>query len=88
MAVDEEERQRRSYELIIGRDFMKALEMDILWSTKQLRWDDITIPMRTNTSAQKSAAEDEFIEQVLEMIQDPDAVREATERANYILDAK
>ena len=29
MAVDKEERQRRSYELIIGRDFMKALEMDI-----------------------------------------------------------
>ena len=62
--------------------------MDILWSTKELRWDDITIPMQTITSAQKSSAEDEFIEQVLEMIEDLDAVREATERANYILDAK
>ena len=88
MAVDEEERQHRSYELIIGQDFMKALGMDILWSTKELRWDNITIPMRTITSVQKSAAEDEFIEQLLEMIKDPDAICKATEHANYVLDAK
>ena len=44
--------------------------------------------MRTIISAQKSAAEDEFIEQLLEMIEDPDAIRETNEHANYILDAK
>jgi hypothetical protein len=39
--------QQSKYDMIIGRDLQLALGMDILFSTKQLKWDGIIIPMRT-----------------------------------------
>jgi len=33
--------------MIIGRVLQEALGMDILFSTKHLRWDGIVIPIRT-----------------------------------------
>jgi hypothetical protein len=35
------------YDMIIGRNLLLALDMDILFSTKHLKWDGIIIPMRT-----------------------------------------
>jgi hypothetical protein len=46
VAVDDTAQQSR-YDMIIGHDIQVALGMDILFSTKHLKWDGITIPMRT-----------------------------------------
>jgi hypothetical protein len=46
VAVDDTAQQSK-YEMIIGRDLQLALGMDILFSTKHLKWDGIVIPMRT-----------------------------------------
>jgi hypothetical protein len=39
--------QQSKYEMIIGRNLQLALGMDILFSTKHLKWDGIVILMRT-----------------------------------------
>ena len=36
--------------MILGRDLQMALGMDILFSTKHLKWDGIIIPMRTKNT--------------------------------------
>jgi Retroviral aspartyl protease len=46
VAVDDTAQQSK-YEMIIGRDLQLALGMEILFSTKHLKWDGIAIPMRT-----------------------------------------
>jgi hypothetical protein len=46
VAVDDTAQQSK-YDMIIGRNLQLALGMDILFSTKQLKWDGIIIPMRT-----------------------------------------
>jgi Reverse transcriptase (RNA-dependent DNA polymerase) len=49
VAVDETDNSTR-YDMIVGRDLQHAMGMDILFSTKTLRWDGIEIPMRTAKS--------------------------------------
>ena len=49
VAVDDTPGDRR-YNMIIGKDLLQALKMDILWSTGQLKWEDITITMRLANS--------------------------------------
>jgi Retroviral aspartyl protease len=49
VAVDDTAQQSK-YEMIIGRDLQIALGMDILFSTKHLKWDGIAIPMRTHNT--------------------------------------
>jgi hypothetical protein len=36
--------------MIIGRDLQSALGMDILFSTKHLKWDGVMIPMRQHNA--------------------------------------
>jgi hypothetical protein len=49
IAVDDTAQQSK-YKMIIGRDLQIALGMDILFSTKHLKWDGIVIPMRTQST--------------------------------------
>jgi hypothetical protein len=49
VAVDDTAQQSK-YDMIIGRNLQLALEMDILFSTKHLKWDVIVIPMRTQNT--------------------------------------
>jgi Reverse transcriptase (RNA-dependent DNA polymerase) len=46
VAVDETAQQSK-YDMIIERDLQIAIRMDILFSTKHLKWDSIVMPMRT-----------------------------------------
>jgi hypothetical protein len=38
------------YDMIVGQDLQGAMGMDILFSTKTLRWDGVKIPMQTANS--------------------------------------
>eukprot|EP00980_Cylindrotheca_fusiformis_P014223 scaffold3747_cov99-Cylindrotheca_fusiformis.AAC.3 len=63
MRVDEE--GSSWYDMIIGRDMLRALKFDILFSTGHLRWEGLSIPMQSamemeNRTAYLDATYDEL----------------------------
>ncbi|GKY94846.1 hypothetical protein MPSEU_000449600 [Mayamaea pseudoterrestris] len=94
MAVDETAHGANDYEMIIGRDLLRALGIDILWSTGQLRWDNITIPMKRaldkHLPDDKDAQTEQafFVDETMAQAHEGEVLMEATERASRILDAK
>jgi hypothetical protein len=38
-----------TYDMIIGRDLMDAIGMDLLFSENLMRWDNATVPMRDSS---------------------------------------
>jgi hypothetical protein len=68
------------YDLIIGRDLMHEIGLDICFSTAEIIWDDASIPMQ---SADKST---EKFEQELKFAQEP--VTTDTERIQNIVESK
>jgi len=38
-----------SYDMIIGRDLMESIGLDLLFSENLMRWDNATVPMRDNS---------------------------------------
>jgi hypothetical protein len=50
MAAVHETDSQSCYNMIIGQDLQQAMGMDILFSSQQLRWDRIEVPMQTANS--------------------------------------
>ena len=71
------------YDMIIGRDLLKKLGMDILFSTGHLRWDGITIPMQPCDSNAIASQESEAVLQQLEEMENEELME-----ATKVLDAK
>ncbi len=46
MCVDESEVVLGTYNMIIGKDLIKALDMVLLFSDNVMKWDNATVPMR------------------------------------------
>jgi transposase InsO family protein len=69
---------RMGYDMIIGRDLMSELGIDIRFSDSTVIWDERTISMKPFDSTMNSSYE----------IADSPAVTEATSRLKQILDAK
>ena len=46
MFVDESDSRLQSYDMIIGRDLLHELGIDLLFSTGEMKWDQATVPMR------------------------------------------
>ena len=46
MHIDASRTSHNRYDMIIGRDLMQELGMDLLFSSNQVRWDEKLIPMR------------------------------------------
>jgi len=67
-----------AYDMIIGRDILTDLGIDIRFSTETIEWDDSQIPFKDM---------DAHIHQSYH-VDDPHAVDEASERLKHILDAK
>ena len=65
-----------AYDMIIGRDILEDLGIDIRFSTKTIDWEDHEIPFKDVDASVEEAFH----------IQDPDAVEEATNRVKKILD--
>ena len=66
------------YDMILGRDVLKELGIDIKFSTETIEWDGVSIPMKS----MDAEAETDFT------IQDSTAVQDATSRIKQILEAK
>ena len=68
-----------SYDIIIGQDLMQKMGIDLLNSTKTIRWDDQEISMQPRSTT---------VSEMMQAIEDPPAVQEETKRIKEILDAK
>ena len=66
------------YDMIIGRDLLECLKMDIKYSTSTMIWDDAEIPMKST----EAKIEDSF------HVNDSPSLEEAANRIKQILDAK
>jgi hypothetical protein len=100
LAVDDTEKSSK-YDMIIGRDLLQALGMDILFSTGRLSWDGITVPMKSSQRLTKLLREsmeaplDDHEEDYYDLVEEDFLIysegehsRDATSRAQRILDAK
>jgi transposase InsO family protein len=82
--VDESNVGDSNYDMIIGRDLMHSLGINLLFDTAQISWDNATI----NMQPPQSLAEDwvEVLEQEILYAHDPDTTD--AERIQGIIDAK
>ena len=75
-----------NYDIILGKDFMQELGIDILNSSLTLRWDGIEIPMREFGELRKPVnALDSFL---MDMDRQSDSADGMQKRVTRILDAK
>jgi len=49
MYVDETASSLSTYDMIIGRDLMESIGLDLLFSENLMRWDNATVAMRDNS---------------------------------------
>ena len=67
-----------NYDMIIGRDLMSDLKMDVKFSTQTIEWEDSEIPLKDSDASMAEAY----------YVRDSEAVDDATVRLKGILDAK
>lgn len=82
--VDESTEPTNRYDMIIGRDLLKELGIDFLFSQELMTWDNASVPMRT-TEWLDEANLDTY-EAEIHSIHDPSTTE--TERIQRILDGK
>ena len=71
--------QDMSYDIIIGQDLMQQMGIDILNSSKSIRWDEQEIYMRLRGTT---------VTEMLQATEDPPNIQAKTKRITEILDAK
>ena len=69
------------YDMIIGRDLMRKLKMDVLYSNEAIVWDGLRLPMQE--------VKNNFMDfnAIIEDTTESDSVKEQMNRMNRILDA-
>ena len=82
--VDESDDSTNNYDMIIGRDILFELGIDLLFSSAEMKWNGITIPMQATENLTKNWAEQ--IENELLFAQEPPNLD--AERIQAIIDSK
>ena len=67
-----------NYDMIIGRDILRFLEIDIQFSTQEVVWDHATLPFKHVDATPLDAYH----------VSEPEVITKATDRIKKILDAK
>jgi hypothetical protein len=67
-----------NYDMIIGRDIMKDLGIDVRFSTSTIDWDGASIPLKDGDATVEEAYH----------VEDPSSIKESVSRLKHILDAK
>ena len=70
MYVDESDKRLNNYDMIIGRELLKELGIDLLYSTGEMKWAQATEPMRDPSMLQ--ASQIDTLDNEIYSIQDPD----------------
>jgi hypothetical protein len=84
MYVDESDARLNSYDMIISRDLLHELGIDLLFSLGVMKWDNATVPMRD--PSQLRDTEIDAFEAEMFSIYDPDTTDAA--RIQEIMDVK
>ena len=77
-----------SYDVVIGRDLMLELKMDISFARKSVSWEGIEIPMRGFKKLKKWNISKMEMKAIIQESSEPIVTQEATERILKILDSK
>ena len=85
MHVDESDKDKCSHDMIIGRDLLFELGIDLCFSESEVKWDNATIPMRDPTHFYSEERLDELEDEIFCM-HDPDTTDAA--RIQSIIDVK
>ena len=72
------------YDTIIGRDLLKELSIDILFSEGMIKWDNATAPMRSIASIEEENID--ALEEEILFAQEPDTI--GADRIQEIIDQK
>ena len=83
MYVDESSSTVSNYDMIVGRELMESIGLDLLFSENLIRWDNATVPMRDN-SLFREVRSNPFNE----LLSMHDPVTTESERIQGILDIK
>ncbi len=84
MYVDETDARLNSYDMIIGRDLLHELGIDLLFSLGVMKWDNATVPMRD--PAQLRDTEIDAFEAEIFSMHDPETTE--ADRIQQIMDIK
>ncbi len=84
MYVDESDKRLNNYDMIIGRDLLKELGIDLLFSTGEMKWAQATVPMRDPSMLQ--ASQIDTLENEIYSMHDPETTDAA--RIQSIIDIK
>ena len=77
------------YDMVIGRDLMTAIGMDMSFEKKVITWDQVEVSMRSFNHAKKMKYSAHEMNIIVQEMQEPASTREATNRVlKKILDAK
>ena len=82
------ENKHLEYDLIIGRDLMDDLKLDILFSKSKVAWEGIEIPMIDFRKLRKYKLNKKEFKAFINNTSEPVVTEEATKRVIKILDAK
>ena len=97
MHVDNSPPEQTKYDMIIGRDLLKVLGIDLLFSSQEIRWEGATAPMRDpemlhpdkleqlemEVYAQESVEED-FIQRMTDQKYSPANLKEEVEKSTHL----
>ena len=77
------------YDMVIGRDLMESLGIDLLFSRKVVTWEGNELPMRDfNKQTKKMKFSAHEMNKIIQENMEPISTKEATKRVVEILDAK
>ena len=82
--IDERENNELGYDMIVGRDLMTSIGIQIDFQNKMLRWDGVELEMRDFSSTTPTRKE---IKATLQKAAEPVVTKEATSRLVKILDS-
>ena len=80
--------QEVGYNIVIGRDLMLELKMNISFENKTVSWDGIEIPMRDFNKLRKWNISNIEMKAIIQESSEPIVTQKATERILRILDSK
>jgi len=85
MLVDE---TTNLYDMILGRDCLEAIGLNILFSRNEIRWDGNSIPLRPcRLTAEEQENHNDYLKEITHLTEEPELVQLAQSRATTILDS-
>ena len=84
MYVDDSDKRLNNYDMIIGRDLLTELGIDLLFSSGEMKWEQAIVPMRDPSQLQ--ASEIDALENEIYSMHDPETTDAA--RIQSIIDVK